>query len=105
MGWDGGPTFSQPQLTPSSVFQPPPLHGQGPGGMCSVPCLAERTTPRGSKLSHFPSFSWGCPRLPDRELGKRPPQDGWISMRWVLVTPASEWGLPASDENGLGGCL
>lgn len=104
MWWDGGPAFSQPHLTPSSVS-----HSRTPqaeGGMCSAPCLAERTTPGGSKLSRFPSFPWGCPRLPDLELGKRPPPLRMVELQKVsMVTPASEWGLPTSDENGLGGCL
>lgn len=76
--------------------------------MCSAPCLAECTTPGGSKLSRFPSFPWGCPRLQAWKWGKHhhPPPTEWLgSTRWALVTPASEWGLPASDENGLGGCL
>lgn len=64
---------------PLLCFPASPTPQAEAGGMCSAPCLAECTTPGGSKLSRFPSFPWGCPRLQAWKWGKHPlpPQNGW----------------------------
>lgn len=92
---------------PLLCFPASPTPQAGAPGACVLSPAWQNAPLLGAQSSAISPVSLGDvpDSQTDRELGKRPPQDGWISTRWVLVTPASEWGLPASDENGLGGCL